>query len=212
MVLSVIGAGLGRTGTKSLMEALEQLGFGPCHHMRKVFADMPQQVPLWAAAARGEPEWPKIFQGFASAVDWPTASFYQELHAVYPDAKFILTLRSPENWVASYSETIRKLMAHKDQLPADMQVWQAMTTAVQKKSGIMSDLDEAGLLRAFNAHNEAVKVAIPASQLLIYQVKDGWGPLCNFLNVAVPQGDFPRTNDSKVFWGNKPIRPDGTKR
>ncbi|MGE3969279.1 MAG: sulfotransferase, partial [Dongiaceae bacterium] len=33
MSLAVIGAGLGRTGTLSLKQALEQLGFGPCHHM-----------------------------------------------------------------------------------------------------------------------------------------------------------------------------------
>ncbi len=212
MVLKVIGAGLGRTGTLSLMEALDQLGFGPCHHMRRVFEHMSEQVPLWQAAARGEPNWEAIFQGYVSAVDWPVASFYRELHAAYPDAKFILTQRSPESWFASFSETIRKLIAAKDQLPREMQAWHEMTTAVQKKAGIVADHDEASLIRAFNAHNESVKAAIPASQLLVFEVKEGWAPLCKFLNVALPASQFPRTNDSKVFWDNKPVNPDGTKR
>ena len=37
MTLKVIGAGFGRTGTKSLKDALEHLGLGPCYHMVEVF-------------------------------------------------------------------------------------------------------------------------------------------------------------------------------
>ena len=58
----------------------------------------------------------------------------------------------------------------------------------------------AALLKAFVAHNEAVKATIPANQLLVYEVKEGWGPLCKFLGVPVPAGDFPRTNDRAEFW------------
>ena len=41
---------------------------------------------------------------------------------------------------------------------------------------------------------------IPADRLLVYQVKDGWGPLCDFLGVPVPDEPFPRTNDRGEFW------------
>jgi hypothetical protein len=207
MTLKVIGAGLGRTGTLSLMTALEQLGFGPCHHMRKVFADMPVQVPLWADAVRGSPDWAAIFEGCGSAVDWPAASFYRELHAAYPRAKFILTVRSTESWFKSYSQTIRILVADKQRLPATMHDWHAMASAVKEKVGIYDATGDAALMRAFDAHNAAVKAAIPANQLLTFQVKDGWAPLCKFLDVPVPDGDFPRTNDSQTFWDNKPFRP-----
>ncbi len=209
MTLKIIGAGLGRTGTLSLMMALEQLGFGPCHHMRKVFENMATQVPLWDAAVRGVPDWAAVFDGFNSAVDWPAASFYRELHAAYPEAKFILTLRSAESWLASYSATIRILVADRNRLPPDMHAWHAMTGAVKEKAGIFDMMDDAALLRAFSAHTEAVKAAIPAGQLLTYEVKQGWGPLCDFLRVAVPEGEFPRSNDSATFWDNKPFRPDG---
>ncbi len=57
MALQVIGAGFGRTGTNSLKLALEQLGFGPCHHMFEI-RDHPEQLPYWQAAAEGRlPDW-----------------------------------------------------------------------------------------------------------------------------------------------------------
>lgn len=200
MSLHVIGAGVGRTGTYSLKIAINQLGLGPCHHMEEVLHDMPVHVPLWTAALQGSPNWQAIYRGYESAVDWPTAGFYRELLAAYPTAKFILTHRSPESWVESFSETIYKAMAGKDQAPAEMQAWLEMSTGVISKTGFPSGLDADSLKRAFSAHNDAVKAAIPAKQLLVYQVKEGWKPLCEFLGVPVPSEPFPRTNDRAEFW------------
>src|SRR5215216_2061299 len=103
MPLSVIGTGVGRTGTYSLKLALNQLGLGPCHHMEEVLLHMPVQVPLWAAAADGRPDWEAIYNGYRSGVDWPTAGFFRELRAAYPHARFVLTIRSPESWLQSFS-------------------------------------------------------------------------------------------------------------
>jgi hypothetical protein len=200
MAIKVIGAGVGRTGTYSLKLALNQLQFGPCHHMEEVLLNMPTQVPLWAAAARGRPDWEATFAGYESAVDWPTAAFYRELRAAYPSAKFILTHRSPESWVESFSETIYKLLAGRESAPPAMKDWFEMGGAVISKTGFPPGLDAAGLTRAFLAHTDAVKSAIPADQLLVYQVKEGWEPLCRFLGVPVPAGPFPRTNDRGEFW------------
>lgn len=200
MALKVIGAGVGRTGTYSLKLALNQLQFGPCHHMEEVLLNMPAQVPLWAAAARGRPDWRAIYAGYESAVDWPTAAFFRELRAAYPAAKFILTHRSPESWAESFSETIYKLLDGRQNAPPEMQDWLDMGDAVISKTGFPAGLDASGLAKAFTAHLEAVKSAIPADQLLVYQVKDGWEPLCRFLDVPVPAAPFPRTNDRSEFW------------
>jgi hypothetical protein len=200
MTMHVIGTGVGRTGTHSLKLALNRLELGPCHHMEEVLHNLPRQVPLWAAAVRGMPDWGAIFNGYRSAVDWPTAGFFRELAAAYPEAKFVLTLRSPESWVESFSETIYKALAGRDQAPEAMQPRIEMVVAVLAKTGFPAGLDAAGLTRAFNAHNEAVKAAIPAHQLLVYQVKEGWEPLCGFLGVPVPGEPFPRTNDRLEFW------------
>jgi hypothetical protein len=200
MPLKVIGAGVGRTGTYSLKLALDRLGLGSCHHMEEVLFNMPVQVPLWAAAVHGRPDWETIYKGYDSAVDWPTAGFFRELSAAYPSAKVILTTRSPESWVESFSETIYKLITARDHAPPEMQAWLAMAAGVIDRTGFPLGLDAAGLAKAYAAHNEAVKAAIPAKQLLVYQVKDGWEPLCAFLGVSVPAGPFPRTNDRGEFW------------
>jgi hypothetical protein len=200
MPLQVIGAGVGRTGTYSLMLALNRLGLGPCHHMVEVSQNMPRHLPMWVAALNGHFDWPEIYRGYKSAVDWPTAGFFRELSAAYPSAKFVLTYRSPESWAQSFSGTIYKLLAAKDQAPPEMRPWLEMVIGVVAKTGFPAGLDVPGLTQAFTAHRDAVKAAVPADQLLIYEVKDGWSPLCAFLDMPVPDDPFPRTNDRSEFW------------
>ena len=60
--------------------------------------------------------------------------------------------------------------------------------------------DRTALEQGFNAHNERVKAVIPADRLLVFDVRQGWQPLCAFLGVAVPDTPFPRTNDRAEFW------------
>jgi hypothetical protein len=200
MAIQVFGAGVGRTGTFSLKLAINQIGLGPCHHMEAVLHNMPVQVPLWSAAVDGNPDWNAIYDGFDSAVDWPTAAFFRELLEAYPSTKFVLTERNPENWANSFGATIYKLLAGKDQGPPEMKAWLDMCGGVIAKTGFPPGLDRDGLMKAFIAHNEAVRATIPASQLLIYEVKQGWGPLCEFLGATAPDEPFPRTNDRAEFW------------
>lgn len=205
MTLRVIGAGLGRTGTMSLKIALEELGFGPCHHMAEVFRDRDHQVPLWDAALSGKANWNTTFGGFESAVDWPSAAFWRELADFYPDSKIILTTRDAENWFESISQTIFKLISTAETAPDEVRPVLKMTTDVITRS-LGEDLERQHAIDCFNAHQGAVRREIPASRLLVFEAKDGWGPLCRFLNVDVPQHDYPRTNDRAEFWnrGEKP--------
>jgi hypothetical protein len=201
--MRVIGAGLGRTGTYSLKLAIDQLGLGPCHHMAEVFSNMPTQVPLWAAALNGRPDWAAIYKGYTSAVDWPTTRFFRELHEEYPSAKFVLTHRSPESWAESFSDTIYRLMTARAEAPPELHAWFCIAIDVVAQTGFPGGLDVTALTKAYVAHNEAVQAAIPAHQLLVYQVKEGWEPLCAFLDVPVPTDPFPRTNDRAQFWAHK---------
>lgn len=200
MALQIIGAGVGRTGTHSLKLAINRLGFGPCHHMEEVILNMPRQLPLWANILSGKTDWNAIFEGYSSAVDWPTARYFRELHAAYPAAKFVLTHRTPESWAESFSATIYKLVAGRNEAPPQMRDWLAWATTIIGQTGFPEGLDIDRLKQAYIAHNESVRAAIPRDQLLIYQVKDGWAPLCNFLGVSSPAEDFPRTNDRGEFW------------
>jgi len=200
MALKVVGAGIGRTGTFSLKHALERLGFGPCHHMVEVLENMPAQLPLWQAAVAGQPDWEAVYQGYHSAVDWPTARVHAELHKAYPDAKFILGYRSPKSWAESFSQTIYMALSDISKAPEQQQAWLRMVTELITQNGIPPGLDVAGLERAFIAHVEAVKAAVPAEKLLVFQATDGWEPLCAFLDAAVPDEPYPRTNDRAEFW------------
>jgi hypothetical protein len=200
MTMHLIGAGVGRTGTYSLKLAINRLGLGPCHHMEEVLHNMPVQVPLWNDVLNGKPNWRSIYSGFKSAADWPTACFFRELVEAYPSAKFVLTHRDPDRWADSFGATIYKLVAEKDQAPPDVQAWLEMVEGVIARTGFPGGLDQDGLREAFVAHNEAVKVAIPPNQLLVFEVKDGWAPLCKFLDLPVPDEPFPRTNDRGEFW------------
>lgn len=200
MSLKVIGLGLGRTGTYSLKTALEELQFGPCHHMERVAQNMSVQVPLWNEVLNNANNFESVYQGMQSAVDWPTAAFYKELYAAYPNAKFILTHRSKDSWAESFGSTIYKLLAGRENAPAPAQDWLNMVVKVLEKSGFSMDLDFDGLADKFEANNKAVQNLIPKEQLLVYQVKEGWQPLCEFLNVDVPTTEFPRTNNREEFW------------
>ncbi len=198
--MQIIGAGVGRTGTYSLKLAINRLGFGPCHHMEEVLHNMAVQVPLWSAAVDGKADWSRAYEGYRSAVDWPTACFFAELAEAYPSARFVLTLREPARWADSFGATIYKLIAARDEAPPEMRDWLRMASRVIEKTGFPPGLDSDGLAAAFTAHNEAVKAAIPADRLLVFEVKQGWEPLCRFLDVPVPAEDFPRTNDRGEFW------------
>ena len=145
MSLKIIGAGVGRTGTYSLKLAINQLGLGPSHHMEEVLINMPIQLPLWQAAVAGDADWKAIYDRYPAAVDWPTAGYYRELHSAYPAAKFILTHRSPESWVESFSATIYKLISAPQAAPEAMRPWLAMATAVIAKTGFPLGLDKVGL-------------------------------------------------------------------
>ena len=212
--MEVIGAGFGRTGTMSMKVALEELGFGPCYHMSEVFTH-PEHIELWRAAAQGKPvDWEQIFGGYRATVDWPACTFYNELMERNPDAKVILTVRDPQRWYDSAYNTIYRItgaassslifylaslvmpgakrMKHARRM-IDELIWE------RDFEGKFEDQEHA--IETFERHNEEVKQRVPPERLLVYEVKEGWGPLCEFLGVEAPDRPFPHLNDTEAFRG-----------
>jgi len=198
MPLSVIGAGFGRTGTMSLKLALDRLGFGPCYHMVEVFKN-PKASGYWEAAADGRPvDWEEVFAGYGSTVDWPSATFYKQLANAYPEAKVILTVRDPEAWFASTQATI--FSRHiRDDTEDD---WQRMVLKVISDLFDRRMTDKAKLIEVYQRHTEEVRRTIPQERLLVYEVADGWEPLCRFLDAEVPNESMPRANSTDEFRQN----------
>ena len=203
MTLEVIGSGFGRTGTASLKRALEQLGFGKCHHMEEVLFN-PPQVPGWVAYFSGQPvDWNRLLDGYRSQVDWPGAQAWRELAAAFPAAKVIHSVRPAEKWWDSFAETIGTLLSRRHDLPAPPHVatmMNAITPHLEAHAFGCAITDRAGALAAFDRRTAEVRAAIPADRLLVFDVAEGWGPLCAFLKVPVPDMPFPRINSREEFW------------
>lgn len=208
--LTIIGAGFGRTGTASLKAALEALGFGPCYHMVEVIG-RPERVALWDGIARGNVEdWRQVFAGYRATVDWPGCTFYEQLMDVYPDAKVLLTVRDPEQWYESVRATIYRTRdlarmldeddSSKQSFPPQVLHAQMVTELIWKRTFDDRFEDRDYALAVFRRHNEEVKQRVPADKLLVYEVSEGWEPLCAFLGVAVPNDQpFPSLNDRAAF-------------
>jgi hypothetical protein len=211
VTVELIGAGLPRTGTLTQKEALETLGLAPCYHWVDVLADLENQVPLWEGALDGSVEPSQILDGYRSTVDWPGGYFFAQLLDSYPDAKVLLSVRDPERWEPSFRETIVDMCfgdtlihllssarAHVDPK------WRRYLEFVDRMFWSEQGTFPVGhspdaLIEGFAAHNERVKQVVPPDRLLVWEVTDGWEPLCAFLDVPVPSQPLPHANDRATF-------------
>lgn len=195
MGMKLIGAGLGRTGTLSIKLALEQLGFGPCYHMAELFMH-PAHAALWERAADGHPDWETLFSGYASTVDYPGCTFWRELARSYPQAKVLLSVRDARAWFESTQETIfsehslQSLQGSPLQEFFDKAVWRGCRERIH---------DREFMVDSCMRHNADVEHTIPPARLLVYEVAQGWDPLCAFLGVPVPAKPFPRVNSREEY-------------
>jgi len=201
LTVKVIGAGLGRTGTMSLKLALEALLGGPCYHMTELFEHLEEHTPLWHAAARGETvDWDKVFSGYVAAVDEPVSTQWQSISAYYPDALVILSMRDPDSWWKSASSTILPI---KQNPPADLsparRAWLDMVLECYTHVYPEGFSDEGKAKAAYSAHVEKVKADLPPERLLIWDVTQGWEPICSALDLPVPDIDFPKSNSTEEF-------------
>jgi Sulfotransferase domain len=205
--VKVIGAGFGRTGTMSLKAALERLGAGPCFHMIDIIRD-PAPLPYWQAAAEGEKvDWTEALDGWESSVDWPGCTFYKEHMETWPDAPVLLSVRDPERWYKSVSNSIHaaKEMAMRGELqppeenPPSPEVMKMINGLIWEGTfhGRFQDKDYA--LKVFEEHNEDVRRTVPAGSLVEYEIGQGWGPLADMLGVEAPDEPFPHLNDTESF-------------
>ncbi len=213
MGIQVIGAGLARTGTMSLKMALETLGYHQCFHIVELLKNPQRLKFLDPKLASGSSDWDAVFQGYQAAVDYPACLYYETLLKQNPTAKVILTLRDPEQWYQSVLNTvyrgkpkgvgdvvrlIKGLLTSSDMrrlapvfMYNDKLIWRGQ---FQSKFE-----DKAWAIQVYNDHIEQVKQRVPANQLLIFEVKQGWEPLCYFLDKPIPDTPFPRANSQAEF-------------
>jgi Sulfotransferase domain len=210
--MKLIGAGLPRTATTTQMIALEMLGF-PCYHMRDMMADPATSVPQFRDALEGNADWDEIFEGKESTVDWPASYHWRELIDVYPDAKVLLSVRDAESWVRSMQDTINQVffgdsfMYHLaraqyaiDPLYASwIDLLTEMNWSDERGAYAGTNGEPAAMAEAMERWNRTVIDTVPSDRLLVWYPTDGWKPLCELLDVPVPDQPIPHVNDTEMF-------------
>jgi len=182
----------------SLKAALEEIGYGPCYHM-KITLFRYHHMHFFLKAWRGKKvNWKRFYRRYNAAVDWPTCSFYKELMQEFPDAKVLLNVRDPGKWYDSMYETIWAIQ------PAFPRWFFPVVRIIHKEiiwegnlKGSFEDREKT--MSVYKDWIEEVKKTVPPDRLLIYEVKEGWKPLCDFLSVPVPHKPFPHINERKSF-------------
>ena len=209
--LKVIGAGLGRTGTASLQQALAILYDAPCYHMKEVIPN-PDRVRFWTEAAlqrKTNEEFREHFKDFAASVDLPSCLYWEQLLDAYPDAKVVLSVRDPDSWVKSVKSTI--LLTHSTYSGSPWGIWLLQTVVPYWRAVwrmvevscwsplLKGDFSDSNMRQKFIEWVEDVKKRCPRDRLLVFESSQGWEPLCTFLGVQVPETPYPDVNDTKSF-------------
>lgn len=197
MTLAIIGVGFSRTGSLSLQRAIEQLGLGPCWHVLDSTPASASQM-FRAFSTFPDVDWDQVFKGFNAAVDDPASVFYRDIAQWSPSAKAILTVRDPNEWYPSAERLVRLLNSHRLANPSkeSQEHWNRILSGAfgSALAKFYQFRDRESVIAAYEQHNDEVKSAISADRLLVFDVKQGWGPLCEFLGVQFPQIPFPRAN------------------
>lgn len=216
--MKLIGAGLPRTATTTQLVALEMLGL-PCYHMRDMMADPATSIPQWRKAFEGNADWDELLAGKESIVDFPGSYYWRELMDVYPDAKVLLSVRSAESWVRSMNDTIAQIwfgdtvMHHLvrtqyliDPLYAS---WLDLLEDMWARADMLVNTggDPDKMAADMERWNQEVIDTVPADRLLVWNPADGWEPLCELLDLPVPDGPVPNVNDTENFQKNLIMRP-----
>lgn len=195
--LKLIGAAFPRTGTMSVKRALESLGFGLCYHMNEVFLN-PDHVPIWNATFDGKmPDWQNLFAKYSGTLDMPACHYWKELAVAFPKAKILLLQRDPEMWYESMLCTAYQVIMGPGG-ETDPALKMARRLFLNKfMSGRFEDRDFA--ITTYRSYCKNVIEEMPKKRLLVYEVTQGWEPLCNFLEFDVPNVPFPKMNTRENF-------------
>ncbi len=222
----VFGLGPPRTGTDSLREALTHLGVGPTYHMGELLfegADIPtgDDMEKWRQAGLGNDvhkNLAEILEPWGSGCDLPLMAFPDELLELYPDAKFILTVRPAEEWLASLSQTVchatgglgwympitRQIPFHPfNRFKSQFYMTVATTSYMYSGNDFMHMCDPANrdaTLKWYNDWNARIRKTIPKKQLLVFRIGEhGYKELAKFLKVPLPEEPYPSTNSTAEF-------------
>jgi hypothetical protein len=217
--MKVLGVGFGRTGTLSLKSALEDLGAGPCFHMLDLIEgeNRERDLPYWIEIAnRGDYDWHEVFEPWESTVDWPAASRWEELIDAFPDVPVLLNVREFDGFYKSCQNTILavKQAAQAGELAPDTsrpqpspELWGVIEKLIWQGDFQGRFDDKEWVRQMYHDRIDTIKRTVPAERLTVWELGDGWAPLCEMLGVEEPDKPFPHLHDTNEFRGLFGLEP-----
>ena len=212
--MKIICAGYAKTGTKSMAKALRHLGLTVFDWEEQTLDFLDHWVDVFQNGMA--PDVKRVYQNADAAVDFPGYFFYEEILEAFPDCKVILCEREEDSWVKSWARQLASLQAIQSKLvamvsPTWRKMWSVYNANVDAAHGSQNPKSTYVFRKQYRTHNHRVKSIVPADKLLVYNVKQGWKPLCDFLGCEVPTVPFPHENINaeitatlpKTRWGRQ---------
>ena len=197
--MKIICAGYAKTGTKSIAKALRDLGFTVFDWEEQIFDFVDDWVDVFQNGAK--PDVKRLYQNADVCVDMPGTFFFEEILEAFPDCKVILSERDEDSWVKSHVNQLDSIAASRSRF----MIRHLLSPTLYKVRGIVDSYFNAlfgscnpkstcVFRKRYRIHNHRVKSIVPADKLLVYNVKQGWKPLCDFLGCEIPAVAFPHEN------------------
>lgn len=143
----------------------------------------------------------ELTAGCVASSDQPGCYFVEEMLELYPDAMVVVTTRERASWWSSYT-TLQTCIAElyplswlQPQLGRfckfSAKFWERVPQALDLESKCENFFDMRSHENVYEAHAKYIERVVPKRQLVYFDVRQGWAPLCKALDVAVPVQDFP---------------------
>lgn len=219
--MQVLSLGAPRTGTLSMCEAYQILGYASPYHYSSIFANA-KDADMWIEALEakynprrgrqpfGRQQFDQLLGHCSAVTDVPCIIFWRELLAAYPDAKVVLVERDERKWLDSIEVLVtgvlnpvgRYVLRFTDPgrtgriLNCGM-TWLRCWFNVHGRSSVDKIMQNAS--RTYRSHYDEIRQTVPKDRLLEYRLGSGWEPLCKFLGKGIPKVPFPRRNDAATL-------------
>lgn len=196
--MKVICAGMPKTGTKSISKALRHLGFTVFDWEEQILDFLDHWVDVFQNGIN--PDVKRVYQNADAVLGHPGSFFYEEILEAFPDCKVILSVRDEDSWLKSAVNQMETTFALRPQKfkamlsPTARRINYILDCYIDASFGSCNSKSTCVFRKRYRIHNHRVRSIVPADKLLVYNVKRGWKPLCEFLGCDIPTIPFPREN------------------
>ncbi|CAK8689022.1 unnamed protein product [Clavelina lepadiformis] len=212
--MKVIVAGFSKTGTKTMSAALRELDYKVYDYMDHFWYHGGYWKKILTSGGKKE-DFKIMYEDIDAVTNIPSSLFWEEISEAFPDSKIILTIRDENSWYKSWlakDAVKRKSWTYKMLQvlsPTGWKLFRHLRRAYAMRTGvIMSNPCDITVRtemvdrRAFRHHQTYCLQNAPKDKFLVFNVKDGWEPLCKFLGKDIPNKEFPHVNKGASLYAN----------